>query len=671
MRSALFLFVFLATFTSSPDSFAAIDYHLEIKILPAEQRLEGKVVLQFKAEHPAPLTMQLSQHCRISSVNQAGQPIPWTFADGLLKVAPTSAADLEITYQGRFTDPVPTAPGHNEDPGYGVSAVISPRGSYLSGAVAWHPLLSSPPARYLVDIRLPAPGEAILAGQRLTRDSAAGWNRSSWSIDYPLAALTLAAGDYQVFEDHSGAIPIYAYFYPESAELAQTYLQQSREYLNLYQQLFGPYPFHKFAVVENFFPTGYGLSSWTLLGSSVIKLPFIVKTSLGHEIAHSWWGNGIRVDYAQGNWAEGLTTYVADYLYQEQQSAAAARQYRMNILSDYASLVTPANRIPVAEFSSRNSKASQAVGYGKAMMIFHMLRLKVGDQLFWQGLKEIAATRMFTAIGWDDFRDYYSRRSGEDLRPFFQQWLNRAQGPQLALAKVRAAATESGWVVSGELRQQAPYYRLDVPLQVATADGAKTSILTLRGAQQSFALQVREKPASLRVDPDMDLFRVLTPTEIPATVNSIRGSEHLLVLRGDTALPSVTARQTLLAGLRKPQHPLTATADADQQSLVDHDLLIFGSSTKLEPPTASEFQGSAPQKIAVTDNEVLFIVTRNPFNQAHYAAWFLADSAADSAVARKIPHYGKYSYLHFAGATNTDKQIISPADSPLQVTFPK
>ncbi len=669
MRSALFLIVFWVILASPPGSFAAIDYLLEVKLLPAEQRLEGKVVLQFKAEQPAPLTMRLSQRCRIISVSQAGQPIPWQFADGLLRVTPTSAAALEITYQGRFADPVPTAPGHNEDPGYGVSAVISPRGSYLSGAVAWHPLLASPPARYLVDIRLPAPGEAVLAGQRLIRDSAAGWNRSSWSIDYPLAALTLAAGDYQVFEDHSGTIPIYAYFYPESAELAQTYLQQSREYLNLYQQLFGPYPFHKFAVVENFFPTGYGLPSWTLLGSSVIKLPFIVKTSLGHEIAHSWWGNGIRVDYAQGNWAEGLTTYVADYLYQERQSAAAARQYRMNILSDYASLVTPTNRLAVAEFSSRDSKASQAVGYGKAMMIFHMLRQKVGEQLFWQGLKEIATTRMFTAISWDDFRDIYSQRSGEDLGPFFQQWLKRDQGPQLALANVRAATTESSWVVSGELRQQAPYYQLDVPLRVATATGAKTALLTLSGAQQSFALQVGEKPTSLRVDPDIDLFRILTAAEIPATVNSIRGSEHLLVLRGDTALPSVTARQTLLAGLRKPQHTSTPIADADQQSLADHDLLIFGSS-KLALPIPAEVKAGAPQQLAVTNSEALFFVTRNPFNPANYAAWFLADSAADNAVARKIPHYGKYSYLQFSGATNTDKQIISPADSPLQVIFP-
>ena len=65
----------------------------------------------------------------------------------------------------------------------------------------------------------------------------------------------------------------------------------------------GPYPFPKFAIVENFFPTGYGFLSYTLLGGSVLKLPFIPETSLRHEIAHSWWGNGVLVDYAAGTGA--------------------------------------------------------------------------------------------------------------------------------------------------------------------------------------------------------------------------------------------------------------------------------------------------------------------------------------------------------------------------------
>ena len=60
------------------------------------------------------------------------------------------------------------------------------------------------------------------------------------------------------------------------------------------------------------------MATLTLLGSDVINLPFIVKTSLGHEILHQWFGNSVYVNHKKGNWAEGLTSYLSDHYYKEQ-----------------------------------------------------------------------------------------------------------------------------------------------------------------------------------------------------------------------------------------------------------------------------------------------------------------------------------------------------------------
>jgi hypothetical protein len=54
------------------------------------------------------------------------------------------------------------------------------------------------------------------------------------------------------------------------------------------------------------------MPSFTLLGSRVIRLPFILYSSYPHEILHNWWGNSVYVDYARGNWSEGLTSYLAE-----------------------------------------------------------------------------------------------------------------------------------------------------------------------------------------------------------------------------------------------------------------------------------------------------------------------------------------------------------------------
>jgi len=63
-------------------------------------------------------------------------------------------------------------------------------------------------------------------------------------------------------------------------------------------------------------------------------------------------------------------------------------------------------------------------------------------------------------------------------------------------------------------------------------------------------------------------------------------------------------------------------------------------------------------------------VTRNPLSRQRFAAWFISrDPAQAKTVARKIPHYGKYSYLLFEGSVNRLKGIWDTRDSPLKVIF--
>ena len=87
------------------------------------------------------------------------------------------------------------------------------------------------------------------------------------------------------------------------------------------------------------------MPTFTLLGRNVVKLPFIVRTSLGHEILHQWFGNSVYIDSNKGNWAEGLTTYLADHFYADQSGEGV--DYRKQILIDYQSYVNIDNVFPL------------------------------------------------------------------------------------------------------------------------------------------------------------------------------------------------------------------------------------------------------------------------------------------------------------------------------------
>src|SRR5690606_41289426 len=105
---------------------------------------------------------------------------------------------------------------------------------------------------------------------------------------------------------------------------------------------------------------------------------------------------------------------------------------RTDILGCYRSCVDDDVDFPLSAFTSRNSAASQAVGYGKTLMLWHMLRLELGDELFLQGLRELYAQRRFTRTSFDDIAFLFSEIASRDLRPFFRQWVQRSRAPVLS-----------------------------------------------------------------------------------------------------------------------------------------------------------------------------------------------------------------------------------------------
>jgi aminopeptidase N len=212
-------------------------------------------------------------------------------------------------------------------------------------------------------LSVPGDQRALVAGRLLKEElplARGDRYRADFEFAHPADGIDLMAGPWIIREQmmaRAGAEPLRlrTYFTRDLDRikgLADSYLDETRAHLESYAAAIGAYPFRGFSVVASPLPTGFGMPTLTYLGAEVLKLPFIRATSLGHEILHNWWGNGVLVDYASGNWAEGLTTFMADYAYQERISAAAARALRLGWLRDFAA-VPVASRQTLASFRSR------------------------------------------------------------------------------------------------------------------------------------------------------------------------------------------------------------------------------------------------------------------------------------------------------------------------------
>jgi hypothetical protein len=661
---------------------AALDVHHDLKIVldPAENRLEGFDTITIGPAAPDDVVLFLNEKATGLDLLVDGRPVPFSFNNGRLQLKPVTGKrneplQISLAYAAVFDDPVPVMPANTDNPGYGVSGTISPQGTLLLFGAGWYPHLEAERVTFGLSVEAPAGVVAVTAGRSLGRGTNGDRTVSKWAVDHPVRGLSLSAARYQVREETIGRVTAATFFLPQSADLSGPYIAATGRYLRLYEGLFGPYPFDKFAVVENFFPTGYGFPSYTLLGSRVLRLPFIIDTSLGHEIAHCWWGNGVYVDGAGGNWSEGLTTYVADYLYKERESDQAAREYRRQILRNYATLVTPANDFPISRFQSRFNPVNKVIGYDKCAMVFHMLRRHIGEESFWGALRDIYRKYLFRPASWQQLRQSFERRSGTDLKLFFHQWVERSGAPLPALEDVAAVPAGNGWSVTGAVSQATTDFDFNVSLVLESSAGAAIVRRLDVGAEKTpFALNVTGRPVALTVDPDYDLFRRLYPLEIPPSINTIKSASSVVVVSAaDLADGVKKAVDTLLLSLGVENYRVVDEDRLDPTAVGESDLLLIGL------PGRTDLLASVDGRVTLTKQsfELEGVIYSDPADvffgvfkpsggtRRVTALFFPLSSEYAELVARKIAHYGSYSFLAFNRGQNKAKGVWPTLASPL------
>ena len=626
---------------------ATAGYDIAVAIDPATRELRGTATVVIGAGRPVEL--MLAQRFEVDSISADGKPLGPARARDDLSVWPLGASQrarkVEVRWHGTL-DPLDATLDHRQTL-TAAAPVSGAEGTFLPAAAMWYPQLSGMLAPYRVALDLPAGQRGLVPGRLLDESESDGRYRARFEFVQPAEGIDLMAGPYRidgrsVRTAAGSSVALRTYFHARIADLAQGYLDAVKDYLDLYESWIGPYPYTEFSIVSSPTPTGFGMPTLTYLGVDVLRLPFIRATSLGHEILHNWWGNGVYPDYARGNWSEGLTTFMADYAYKERESEAAARTLRLEWLRDFAA-VPPGQDRPLAEFTSRTHGTSQIVGYHKAAMLFVMLRDLIGRDAFDRGVREFWRRYRFRTASWADLRKSFEAASGRDLGAFFAQWLDRTGAPSLRIAHAEADEGAGGYRVRVALAQERPAYRLRVPVAVRSAGGQALHNFDVERDAASFTFASAGKPVELALDPDLRLFRRLGPGEAPPILRQIMLDPATVTVLPGTPGPAVDAARALAEKLQ--DHPLNVHAGPERVSGVP--LLVIGLSGEVDEWLASRFLGRKPDVLAGKGSAVVWTDT---IRQGKTLAVVSArDADALTALLRPLPHYGRQSYLVFDG----------------------
>ncbi|MFV1951389.1 MAG: M1 family metallopeptidase [Nitrospinota bacterium] len=573
---------------------------------------------------------------------------------------------VSLKYKGIIYHPLET-----EDEAYArgfkyTSGIIDSKGVILSQDSYWYPWFGDYLTSFKMTVRLPEDWDAVSQGNRILHETKDRERVVVWDSPDLTDNIYIVAGPYTEYSRKIGDQMAYIFLRSPDNDLAERYIKATEMYLRMYNRLIGPYLYPKFAMVENFWETGFGMPSFTLLGPTVIHLPFILHTSYPHEILHNWWGNGVLLRNDTGNWCEGLTAYLADHLLKEGKGQGA--EYRYSMLQKYTDYVSKEKDFPLNVFRERHSPASEAVGYGKAMMLFHMLRKKLGDNIFTNGLREFYSTYQLKQASFQDLRQSFEKVSGEDLRIFFHQWVDRVGAPVLKLGKIEVEIKGDIFlthIMVRQIQEEKPY-ALEVPVVLSIEGEEKPRLfnLSLNSRSAYLNLELHSRPVWVAVDPNFDIFRRLERSDIPPSIGQTFGAGQSLIVLPSTASAEMLGAYRSLADLwvKKAHKNIEIISDNE----VTPDIMkgkavwVFGRKNSLGSriiKNLASYDVAANNKniwimgkdISIEGHSFVFSV-RQSADPDFAMTWIAVDTAeALPGLARKLPHYGKYSFLVFKG----------------------
>ena len=310
----------------------------------------------------------------------------------------------------------------------------SPASSYVVsepfGARTWYPVNDHPSdkATYRISITSPEGLNGVSNGSLVDASIDDGDSVDTWVMNDPMASYlaTVAIGDYAlVVADDGAGVPVENTFPSERVEISIGDFEQTDEMLEVFSELFGPYPFEEYGVmvIEDSFGFALETQGRSIFSQAIVDGDGSIERIVAHELAHQWFGNHVSPATWRDIWLnEGFATYAED-LWLEFGRGVPVNDLENRLVQRALVSPTPAPGDPGSD-SLFNPSVYQRGG-----LTLHALRLQVGDAEFFDILQQWVIRFGGGSASTADFIALSEELSGEDLDLFFDNWLGAGQVP--------------------------------------------------------------------------------------------------------------------------------------------------------------------------------------------------------------------------------------------------
>jgi len=520
-------------------------YTIKAEVEPPT-RIHARTQLQLEAKEGGrrALFFELSRFLQVESVKLHGEPVEFIHNPAVEGTQLSRRGNDAVA----VILPEPTKPGQKMDLEfvYGGEVLAEAGGGllYVGARGAWYPNRGMTMADYDLQFEYPqgwtlvATGKPTPVSAEPDSAKAKGEQASRWVSERPIPLAGFNLGKYRVATAHAGDVTVQTYaalgverdfpsaaiqvvepsdptaptpqvtmpYRPSPVQNQEAVAQSAARAIDYYAARFGPYPYSQLALTQipgresQGWPGLVFLSSYAFLSIeqreqmhySPVRI-LLQQLIPAHEAAHQWWGDLITWDSYRDQWfSEGLANYSSLMMLQEKDPAGfwqIMEQYRQDLVTPDKDGMAPKDAGPVTLGgrleSSRFPGGYDAISYGRATWLFHMLRTMLDDAPASAGRKANSGPEEPFTRALRRFRERYQGRPittrqllevfVQDLPPalryegknsldwFLDGWVNGTSLPKLQLKAVKLTPNTAGSVVTGTILQK------DAPQDLVTS----------------------------------------------------------------------------------------------------------------------------------------------------------------------------------------------------------
>lgn len=533
-------------FISFVQMFEVKRYHIDIDFDPSQSYLSGKAKIEIESKMPTLERVKFKFNPELDILRIYDQEKRDLFysQDKLRKYLyvyfvhpppPNKPCSIEIYYRGRLVPPKETADvvstgqvRYSENYDYTRHKFDT---HFFSRRAFWYPAPSDEDY-FNARLRIIIPPEYVCISngelveqtklndvEEVERIEKIGSSVYVFETKYPLKYLSFIVGKFTKEREDAESLPLRLYHSAFSLFQRRDLVEEAKDIIQFYESKFGPYPYEKLSIVRRSWSTsgGHSPASFIVLnefprvpnGARLVSNRGPVDLSrwkeyfIAHEIAHQWWGQGVTWETYHDQWlSEGLAQFAA-VLYLKEKYGDRAFSDILKKFSKWTERksewgpITLGSRIGHFDF-----EAYQTIIYNKSSLVLNMLKDLIGEEPFFNGLKEFFRRHQYGVASTNDFINIIKEVSEKNLQAFFKKWFDSYLLPEVRVSHSFEKKDEGGYVLRLSISQlKDPFI---FPLWIEWKENGKRveKKVIIDGRKKTFEFELRNKPNKIKINPN-------------------------------------------------------------------------------------------------------------------------------------------------------------------------